>query len=482
MAAKYPYYKLADPEGKDLRHGFTYKTVPHIMLKHIANNPEIDSIHAKWQKKLEPLRQKINRLLGETWEEWEVPRLDDLLKVQAKHHEAVQEKQHETETKLHAIWQNLSSKTMLPDEYKSAVAELTEMLNALKAETEKPVKHAISQNAIDAVKTWWQYRQKRQAEIDKSIANNSKQETLYDQPHEVRHTVRVTGPFTVESLSPFKPISPDSMLTESEETGQHANAGKFESRILENLRTAGLKGDEKQDRVTFDYLESYEGGSYIQGEGEYSQENGKVMRVAVAIGPEHGTVGKDFIKEAATEATRYMRPSADELLVCAFSFDAEVNEEVKQWGRLKIIPIRMNPDLAIEGLKKTDSANLFMVFGEPDISYQKKGEKIIVTLHGMDVYQPRTGEIRSSNTKDIACWFIDTNYDGKSFFVRQAYFTGVNKPYQKLQKALKSDINESAWQKLYRTESMPFVPPETGKFAVKVINHFGDEVMQVYSM
>jgi adenine-specific DNA-methyltransferase len=143
----------------------------------------------------------------------------------------------------------------------------------------------------------------------------------------------------------------------------------------------------------------------------------------------------------------------------------------------------MNPDLAMgdELLKKTGAGNLFMVFGEPDVEIRKqKNKQLVVEIKGVDVYDPTTGQIRSSSTDDIACWFVDTDYNGESFFVRHAYFTGADEPYDKLKRALRSEIDESAWSSLYSTESQPFDKPESGKIAVKVINHYGDEVLKVF--
>jgi len=173
----------------------------------------------------------------------------------------------------------------------------------------------------------------------------------------------------------------------------------------------------------------------------------------------------------------------DLLVVCGFAFDPHVSEEVRRYGKLTILPARMNPDLAMgaELLKKTGAGNLFMVFGEPDVEIKKgKGGKITVEIKGVDVYDPTTGAIRSSSTDDIACWFIDTNYNGESFLVRHAYVTGADEPYEKLKRALRAEIDEGAWSALYATTSLPFDPPQTGKIAVKVINHYGDEVMKVY--
>ncbi len=141
-----------------------------------------------------------------------------------------------------------------------------------------------------------------------------------------------------------------------------------------------------------------------------------------------------------------------------------------------------------ELLKKTGAGNLFMVFGELDVDVKRVGAtggspgKLVVTVKGVDVYDPTTGQMRSSSTDDIACWFIDTDYNGESFFVRHAYFTGADEPYEKLKRALRAKIDEAAWSALYSTKSYPFDPPKTGKIAVKVINHYGDEVMKVYTV
>jgi adenine-specific DNA-methyltransferase len=203
--------------------------------------------------------------------------------------------------------------------------------------------------------------------------------------------------------------------------------------------------------------------------------------VAVSLGPEHGTVGPEQVKEAAKEAVQGL--GFDILVVCGFAFDPHVAEEAKRYGRLTVLPAKMNPDLAMgdELLKKTGAGNLFMVFGEPDVDITTQPDgQIMVEIKGVDVYDPTTGQIRSASTDDIACWFIDTDYNGESFFVRHAYFTGADEPYDKLKRALRADINEAAWSSLYRTASRPFDRPESGKIAVKVINHYGDEVLKVF--
>jgi len=247
-------------------------------------------------------------------------------------------------------------------------------------------------------------------------------------------------------------------------------------------------------------------GEWIHASGQYTDAEGNEKRVAVCIGPEHGTVGPDLVKEAIRGV------GFDLLYTLGFAFDPHVDEETKRYGKLGVHICRMNPDLSMgdELLKKTGAGNLFMVFGEPDITIRtitgtvlhgpgakppaKNGngaktkkstgddDELIVEIRGVDVYDPATGEIRNESTDDIACWFIDTSYDGESFFVRHAYFTGSQEPYEKLKRALKAEIDEAAWATLYQTTSQPFPRPTTGKIAVKVINHYGDEVLKVYGI
>ena len=448
MAARYPYYLLADSEdgirkqaelsGKrppadikpqgDIKQGFVYKTVPHITLKSIANNPEIDEIHAQWQGELEPVRAELNTLLHQQWEDWEFPR---------------------------------------------------------EAQPDWPPA------ARDRLTKWWERRRQRQAEIDAAIARNADPETLYDQPYEDKKRIRVTGPFTVESLSPHRVLPTSGERPASETTARDETAaGQFEVTILDNLRKAGVQNTKRNERLQFDRLEPY-AGAWIHAEGEFTDQDGKVKRVAVSIGPEHGTVGPEQIKEAAKEAVQGV--GFDLLTVCGFAFDPHVAEEAKRYGKLTVLPTRMNPDLAMGEalLKKTGAGNLFMVFGEPDIQpldprtgriLPREDGRIQIEILGVDIYDPTTGQIRSNATDDIACWFIDTNYNGESFFVRHAYFTGAGDPYDKLKRALRAEIDEAAWAELYSTRSRPFDPPETGKIAVKVINHYGDEVLKVFEV
>ncbi|TVL98849.1 MAG: site-specific DNA-methyltransferase [Candidatus Brocadia sp. WS118] len=447
MAAKYPYYLLADsreglekeaeisgkvppdyPTENDIKKGFVYKRVPHVTLKSIANNPEIDTIHARWQEKLEPLREKINRLAGEQWEEWEIPR------------------------------------AFTPGPSPGGRGE----------EAQKELEKQLA--------WWWELRRERQQEIDAAIAKNAEPEMLYDQPYEDNKRIRVTGPFTVESLSPHRVLSTADENFDGTVSGPEKERQQdFAQMILENLRKAGVQNTRKNERIRFDTLEPY-AGTWIQAQGTYSDAEGSSKRAAISIGPEHGTVGPQQVKEAAKEAVQGI--GFDILIACGFAFDPHVSEEAKRYGKLTVLPTRMNPDLAMgdELLKKTGAGNLFMVFGEPDVEIRKEGDKITVELAGVDVYDPTTGAIRSSSTDDVACWFIDTDYNGESFFVRHAYFTGSDAPYDKLKRALRAEVDEEAWESLYSTASRPFESPKSGKIAIKVINHYGDEVLKVFEV
>ncbi|MGD9749449.1 MAG: site-specific DNA-methyltransferase [Acidimicrobiia bacterium] len=333
-------------------------------------------------------------------------------------------------------------------------------------------------------------------EIDAAIARHSDSELLVDQPYEDRKKIRVTGRFTVESLSPHRVLDEDRPPPTGTEVAaaSDADSPSFEQTILDNLRKAGVHNTFKGEEIRFDRLDLF-AGTWIQAEGEFTDAEGETRRVAISLGPEHGTVGPDHIKEAAKEAMR--GAGFDLLVVCGFAFDPhsgetarefapsgdgfEVAVEERRLGRLRVLLARMNPDLAMGGdlLKKTGAGNLFMVFGEPDVDIRRVDGELEVEVRGVDVYDPTTGEVRSGLTDDIACWFIDSNYNGESFFVRHAYFTGANDPYAQLRRALRAEVDEEAWSTLYSTVSRPFPVPETRRIAIKVINHYGDEVMSV---
>ena len=437
MGARYPFYLLADsldgqlkeaevtrtapssqPVQGNIRHGFVYERVPHITLKSIANNAEIDVIWDQWQAKLEPLREKLNAALKQTWQEWEIPR-----EAGAKWSDAAK--------KLHA--------------------------------------------------DWWQARIARQQEIDKSIAAKAEFEYLYDKPYDDKKKVRVAGPFTVESLSPHRVLGVDEddelIDTLKEDAAECGAKQSFPQMILENLKTAGVQQAHKEDRITFTALAPWPGEGRVCAEGRYL-EGDVEKRAGIFIGPEFGTVQRADLVEAARECGD---AGFDVLIACAFNYEAHATEFSKL-GRIPVLKARMNADLHMaEDLKNTGKGNLFVIFGEPDITLiNEKDGKLRVKVNGVDVFKPQTGEVVSDGADGIACWFIDTDYNEESFFVRHAYFLGANDPYSSLKTTLKAEINAEAWATLNSDTSRAFEKPKQGRIAVKVINHLGDEVMKVF--
>jgi adenine-specific DNA-methyltransferase len=440
MGARYPYYLLADssegqhkeaevtrstpssqPTRGDIRQGFVYERVPHITLKSIANNAEIDVIWEHWQAKLESLREALNTELQKSWQEWEIPREAD------------------------ARW-SAKAKQLHDD--------------------------------------WWQARIARQKEIDASIAARAEFEYLYDKPYDDKKRVRVAGPFTVETLSPHRVLGVDEndelIDGVAESTNGYGEERSFVQMILEHLKTAGVQQAHKDDKITFTSLTPWPGelvcaeGRYVEGEAEVGSEK----RAAVFIGPEFGTVSRPDLVTAAREAGD---ADFDVLIAFAFNYDAH-SSEFDKLGRIPVLKARMNADLHMaDDLKNTGKGNLFVIFGEPDIDILPvEGGQVQVKVNGVDVFHPNTGEVRSDGAEGIACWFIDTDYNEESFFVRHAYFLGANDPYKSLKTTLKAEINEEAWATLNRDTSRPFDKPRSGRIAVKVINHLGDEVMKVF--
>lgn len=475
MGARYPYYLKADsPEGQqkeaeitrtevstqpiygNIRLGFVYERVPHITLKSIANNAEIDVIYDTWQRTLEPLRATLNETLGRAYEEWEMPREPEDPWDAAKINE-----------KLHGINHNLNRAYTLQSLPKRAADPWPDAAQKLHAR-------------------WWDARIARQREIDASIAAKADYEFLYDKPYEDKRKVRVAGPFTVESISPHRVLgvgADDELLDPlADKAGEDSRS--FVEMILDNLKTAGVQQAHKEDHITFTSLTPWP-GAMVCAEGRYL-EGDKERRAGVFIGPEFGTVSRQDLVAAAREAGD---AAFDVLIACAFNYEAMATE-FNKLGRIPVLKARMNADLHMsEELKNTGKGNLFVIFGEPDITILpetgKSGQetgKIRVKVNGVDVFHPNTGEIRSSGAEGIACWFLDTDYNEESFFVRQAYFLGANDPYKALKTSLKAEINADAWASLHSDTSRPFDKPQNGRIAVKVINHLGDEVMKVFKV
>ena len=410
MGTRYPYYILADsrdgqfkeaeisrraasemPTYGNVRQGFVYERVPHITLRDIANNAEIDVIHEEYQEKLEPLREELNRALETAWEEWEIPRDAD---------------------------------------------------------------ESWSEEALELHRQWWELRIARQREIDASIAARAEYEYLYDKPYEDRSRVRVAGPFTVESISPHRVLGVDEngdvIDGIAEARNGYGTGYDFGQIILDNLRRSGVQQAHREDRISFTSLTPWPGrfvcadGRYVEGGSGDDDDDDAVprscapvneKRAAVFIGPEFGTVSRPDLVEAAREAAD---GGFDVLIACAFNYDAHTTE-FESLGRVPVLKARMNADLHMASeLRNTGSGNLFVIFGEPDIDVLDcEDGQIQVRVNGVDVFHPNTGEVRSDGPEGIACWFIDTDYNQESFFVRHAYFLGAGDPYKSLKTTLR---------------------------------------------
>ncbi len=574
----------------DLRLGFEYERVPHIQLRDIANNAEIDVIWEERQPGVEAALARLNEALRGHATPYAV-------ETGARAGQRVDFRAPEGRT------------VALPSGEAAPANGLLEWEVPREAPEDWP---RAAAEALDALRA---ARRDRQSAIDESIARNAGYEELYDKPRADAGIVRVAGPFTVESATPHRTLTVDADggFVDGVEEEREGWGQDFAQVMLEHLRTAGVQQAHRADRIAFSSLTPWP-GRLVCAAGEYGEgEEGR--RAGVFIGPEFGTVSRPDLAEAAREAAE---AGFDALIACAFAYDAH-STEFERLGALPVLKARMNADLHMAGeLKNTGKGNLFVIFGEPDVAVaseewlvdsagndvapweilkllsgidrlaevdgldrgdlqafaalSRRGEvwdyladaagggvdsgehrggagaaddggvsavawrrarlaggagdlrelvraagpdaerglrelverlrrdqqnaeradafalhsplttlhRTQVTVHGVDVYDPATGQVRSDGPDGIACWFIDTDYDGESFFVRHAYFLGAGDPYKALRTTLKAEIDADAWETLHRATSRPFAPPTTGRIAVKVINHLGDEVMKVY--
>ncbi|WP_296644373.1 site-specific DNA-methyltransferase [Roseinatronobacter sp.] len=472
MGAKYPWYILADssegqrkeaevtrtspattPTYNDIRHGFVYDRVPHIMLRDISTNDEIDTIWDARQPAVEDARAALNAALAGH---------PTPFKVETGGRKG-------TEIDFTA-----TGDVTLPS------GEAAPAGGFMEWEIPRDAPDGWPQAAKDALAQFWDARIARQREIDASIAAKAEFEFLYDKPFEDKKRIRVAGPFTVESLSPHRTqaVNEYGELIDEHDAARGQRKGvseaeNYRAAMLENLSKAGVQQSGRDDAIKFTSLVPW-AGDWISAEARYME--GEVERRAgIFIGPEYGTVQRADLVACAREAAD---AGFDIVIACAFNFDAHT-AEFRKLGRLPILQARMNPDLHMAGDLKAGGGNLFVVFGEPDIELRAEGEMYRVELRGVDIFKPATGQVVASEPDDIACWFIDTDYNEESFFVRHAYFPGAEVPYKQLKTTLKGEVDQEAWDSLKRTVSRPFARPKSGRIAVKVINHLGDEVMKV---
>ena len=439
MTAVFDYYELAHPE-EGVGSGFKYKTVPHVTLKSIANNPEIDGIHARWQPRLDPIRERLNILLKQSWEEWQIPREPE------------------------AAW---------PKEAKQLLAD------------------------------WWQFRRKRQEEIDAAIARHAPQETLYDQPFVDRKKVRVTGPFTVEAVPAPAVKSVEEILEDKPQpadtsiarSGETLRQGEWRDELL---RT-GIRGKAGQ-HIRFARLEPLPGCRWLHADGETlpSAEGAdrvresapayNPMRVVVSFGPEHAPLEQRQVAQAIEEAQTLV-PKPKLIVFAAFQFDPEAARDIDEtnWPGVTLLKVQMNADLLTDDLKKKRASNeSFWLIGQPDVEVERiaKGEdkgKLRVSVHGFDYYNTKTGGIESGGADRIAVWMLDTDYDGRSLYPRQVFFpmAGEKEGWAKLAKNLKAEIDEERIEAYRGTVSLPFEAGEHKRIAVKIVDDRGIESLKI---
>ncbi|WP_073601648.1 site-specific DNA-methyltransferase [Hydrococcus rivularis] len=439
MTAVFDYYELAHPE-EGVGSGFRYKTVPHVTLKSIANNPEIDGIYTRWQAKLEPIRERLNKLLKKKWQEWEIPREpeDD--------------------------W---------PKEAKKLLAD------------------------------WWQLRRKRQEEIDAAIARHAPQETLYDQPYVDRKKVRVTGPFTVEAVPAPVVKSPDEILEARPQpadasiarSGETLRQGEWRDELL---RT-GIRGKAGQ-YIRFARLEPLPGCRWLHADGETRpsdegadsvRERGPAydpMRVVVSFGPEHAPLEQRQV-EMAIEEAQTLVPKPKLIVFAAFQFDPEAAKDIDEtnWPGVTLLKAQMNADLLTDDLKKKRASNeSFWLIGQPDVQVERSAEgedkgKLRVSVHGFDYYNTKTGQIESGGADKIAVWMLDTDYDGRSLYPRQVFFpmAGDGEGWARLARNLKAEIDADRIEAYRGTVSLPFEAGEHKRIAVKIVDDRGIESLKV---
>lgn len=479
MTAKFDYYELRDPE-RGPAGGFIYETVPHITLESIAKNTEIDAIAAKYQPEIDQALADLNRALGKDWKEWEVPR-------EVPHpvwpSEAQEAYRRLVEMKRSAGFGEDDQVMPLLEEIYRQTGHPWERLSDI---PEPVPAEDWPEPAKEALRRFWEAKRAKRKEIDKSIERNAPQETLYDRPKVVRGVVRVSGPFTVEAI-PVPGVedptqAPVPQFEEDETRARLSDrGGDYLTAILNLLKQQGsvlFPGGKKMELENLRPLNL----GYLHAEGE-TRQNGTTLRVAISFGPQYGPVTAFQVREAIPTARMNGYPI---LIFAGFSFDPEAQALIQKAPvvGLQVHFANIAPDVLLGNLLKTNRASqIFTVFGQPDVELQpQKDGAYVVKLRGVDIYDPLTGEVYSTRGGDVAAWFLDTDYDGKTFHICQAFFPGDADAWDKLQRALHAAIPREIFERMRGTASFPFQPGEHKRIAVKVIDFRGNEVVRVVNL
>jgi len=524
MTAKFDYYELKEPE-RGPAGGFIYKTVPHVTLESIARNTEIDAIAAKYQPQIEQALAELNAALkgkpiririaegGRAGQvvDFSAPDTETVTLPSGQVVKANELLEWEVPREVpHPVW---------PPEARDAYARLRTLKDSLRAEDQEEARrlleliyqrtgHRWELNAIpdpmppedwpnaakDALRRFWELKRRKRQEINASIQRNAPQETLNDRPKIVRGTVRVTGPFTVEAIpvpaveDPTEAPIPQFEMEEAQARVSD-RGGDYLTTMINLFKQQGgvlFPGGKRLHLANIQPLNL----GYLHAEAEGTQ-NGERKRVAVSFGPQYGPVTASQTDEAIRIARR---AGYDILILAGFSIEASAQaivQEAKIPG-LDVHFANVAPDVLMQVeetqgivslLKTTRASQIFTVFGQPDVRVDKQKDGTYrVELRGVDIYDPLTGEVQSTRGEDVAAWFLDTDYDGKTFHICQAFFPGDPKAWEKLQRALKAQITPEAFEQMRGTVSFPFEPGEHRRIAVKVIDFRGNEVVRVVSL
>jgi adenine-specific DNA-methyltransferase len=514
MTAKFDYYELRDPE-RGPAGGFIYETVPHITLESIAKNTEIDAIAAKYQPDIDQALADLNKALkgkpvkievkeggraGQfvdfsasdsetvTLPSGQMVRVNELLEWEVPRevpHPVWPKEAHDAYAQLLKLKR---SGALGVDEKAAPLLETIYRLTGHRWESLAEVPDPMPpkdwpEAAQEALRRFWELKRKKRKAIDESIQRNAPQETLYDRPKVVRGVVRVSGPFTVEAI-PVPAVEDPTQAPIPEVEAEEAPApirnrgGDYLTTMINLLKQQGGVLFPAGKRLELQNIRPLNVG-YLHAEAE-ARQNGNTLRVAISFGPQHGPVIALQVQEAIPTA----KMNGYQVLIFAgFAFDPESQALIQKApvAGLQVHFANIAPDVLVGDLLKTTRASqIFTVFGQPDVRVQKQRDgTYIVELRGVDIYDPLTGEVHSTRGEDVAAWFLDSDYDGKTFHICQAFFPGDPDAWEKLQRALKAQIDPEAFEKMRGTVSFPFQLGEHRRIAVKVIDFRGNEVVRV---
>jgi adenine-specific DNA-methyltransferase len=425
VTASYDYYALKYPH-EGLKAGFIYRTVPHVTLKSIANNPEIDEIY-------ERMHPAVEKALGE----------------------------------LNGVLVGAGLKPA------PTSGELQEWHVPFDLPTDWPVAARASFEAFH------KSRQAMQKQMDASIAAHADQETLYDQPQPDKKKLRITGPFTVEAV-PFPTVlALDEAKPAHEADVAIARSGESarQHQWRDELLTTGIRGKGGQ-MLRFAELETLPGTRHLHVSGHL--DSGE--RVVVSFGPEHAAFEQRQVELALREAGELF-PLPKMIVFCAFIFDPEAAKDIDNLKGITALKAQMNTDLLTEDLKKARSGNQsFWLMGQPDVEVRKtKDGSFQVEVNGFDYFDTSKGELVSGGKGKIAMWLLDTDYDERSLFPRQVFFplAGKGEGWQKLKKDIRAELNEDLLEQFHGTVSLPFEPGDNRKVAVKIVDDRGIESLKI---